>query len=184
MKRLVMLLGMMFVVAPALHAEGKFEYVGVKKCKTCHKKEKIGNQYGKWKEMKHAKAFESLKTDKAKEAAAKLGIDDPTRSEKCLKCHTTGFGEGGYDLSKSPEENAKFEGVQCEACHGPGSVYRKKKIMEGLAKGEIKPEEVGLVIPTEEVCLTCHGKGKGNPFEKDFDFETFKEKIAHPVPES
>ncbi len=183
MKRLALLLGVVLFAAPTLSA-GDFQYVGVKKCKTCHKKEKIGNQYGKWQEMKHAKAFEALKTDKAKEAAAKLGIDDPTKSEKCLKCHTTGYGKGGYDLSNPPEKNAKFEAVQCEACHGPGSVYKKKKIMVGLSKGEIKPEEVGLIIPDENVCLGCHGKGKGNPFEKDFNFEEAKKKIAHPVPKS
>ncbi len=182
MRHLLVVVVAVLVGAPWLHAGGEFQYVGVKKCKTCHKKEKIGDQYGKWKEMKHSKAFESLLTEEAKEAAAEMGIEDPTKSEKCLKCHTTGYGEGGYDLSKSAEENARFEGVQCEACHGPGSGYKKKKIMKALARGEIKPEEVGMVVPTEEVCLNCHGKGKGNPFEEEFNFEEAKEKIAHPVP--
>lgn len=179
MKRV--LLSVVFLLGvPVVYANG-FEYVGVKKCKICHKKEKSGNQYGIWKESKHAKAFESLKTDKAKEAAAKLGIDDPTKSPDCLKCHTTGYGEGGYDIKSSEEHNAKFEGVQCEACHGPGSKYKKKKIMKAVFNGEMDPAEVGLVRPDENTCKKCHTK-EGNPFYKEFNFEERVDKIKHPVP--
>jgi len=179
MKKVLAAVALLFLVVPL--TAGDFEYVGVKKCKTCHKSEKHGNQYGIWKESKHAQAFESLKTDKAKEAAAKLGIEDPTKAPECLKCHTTGFGEGGYDLNADAAHNAKFEGVQCEACHGPGSKYRKKKIMVAVYKGEMDPAEVGLIRPDENTCKKCHTP-EGNPFYKEFNFEERVKQIAHPVP--
>ena len=54
------------LAAGAAHSAGKVpQYVGAGKCKTCHKKELIGNQYGAWEKMKHSKAFETLKEDKA-----------------------------------------------------------------------------------------------------------------------
>ena len=41
-------------------AADEHQYVGAKKCKTCHKKEPIGNQYGVWLDGKHANAFAYL----------------------------------------------------------------------------------------------------------------------------
>lgn len=49
-------------------------YVGVQQCKVCHNKPSTGAQYTKWTEMKHSKAYETLKSDKAKELAQKRGI--------------------------------------------------------------------------------------------------------------
>jgi len=179
MRGLILAIWSLFVVLPLFADEA--QYVGVKSCKMCHKSEKIGNQYGIWENSAHSKAFEALSTDEAKKTAEGLNIDDPTKSESCLKCHTTGFGEGGYDLSKSADENAKFAGVQCEACHGAGSNYKSLKTMKGLYAGEIKPEDVGLVMPKEEDCKRCHTP-EGNPFYKEFKFEERMEKIAHPIP--
>ena len=180
MRLFAVLLGLM-LASPALHA-GDFKYVGAKSCKVCHKNKKYGDQWTKWLNGPHAKAFESLKTDKAKEAAAQLGIDDPTKSEKCLVCHTTGFGQGGYALDAKPAHNAKFEGVGCEACHGPGSAYKKLTVMKKISAGEYKPEDYGMVVPTEQTCLQCHATGKGCPFEKEFDFAKMYPQIAHPPP--
>src|SRR3990172_2685295 len=53
------------------------KYVGAKGCKSCHKKELIGNQYGEWEKGEHAKAFETLKGEKAAEIAKKKGITEP-----------------------------------------------------------------------------------------------------------
>lgn len=178
--RLIAIAAGILFIGSQVHAEG-FEYVGVKKCKICHRSKKIGNQYGVWEESLHQNAFESLKSDTAKKVAAAMGIEDPTKSEACLKCHTTGFAEGGYDLEKEAETNAIFEGVQCEACHGPGSKYKSLKVMKAVAAGETKPEEVGLIVPKEEDCKKCHTP-EGNSFYKEFNFEEFFKKIAHPVP--
>ena len=62
------------------------QYVGVKKCAMCHKSKARGNQVGAWMEARHSKAYATLATDTAKEAGKKLGIEDPQKSPKCLKC--------------------------------------------------------------------------------------------------
>lgn len=160
-------------------ADKDLTFVGVNKCKMCHKKEKSGNQFGIWSETAHAKAFETLASDKAKAEGAKQGIDDPQAAPECLKCHVTAFSVMD-DL-----ENQKItmeEGISCESCHGAGSGYYKKKTMAAIRAEELDGEPLGLVMPTEAVCVRCHNDE--SPFYKDFDFDGFAEKIAHPVPEA
>jgi hypothetical protein len=162
------------------------QYVGVKKCKTCHKKEAIGNQYGKWMDAEHSKAYDTLASEDAKKLAAKKGIDDPQKAGECLKCHVT-----AYDVAPALVAK-KFDvtkGVQCESCHGAGKDYRKKKIMVDQEKSKAR----GLIIPDEKLCLECHNDESpswdpskytlANGSKAGFDFEQAKEKIAHPVPE-
>lgn len=137
------------------------EYIGVAKCKMCHKKAATGNQYGKWLEGPHAKAMESLKGDEKK---------DP----KCLKCHSTYYSvDEDLIATLTPEE-----GVSCESCHGPGSRYKSNTIM----KDREKAIERGLIIPTKELCVKCHNDE--SPNFKGFDFDEYVKKIAHPIPKS
>ena len=44
-------------------------YIGASKCKTCHKKPEVGEQFPLWEKSKHAQAYNTLATDKAKEIA-------------------------------------------------------------------------------------------------------------------
>ena len=167
-------------------AEGEHGFVGVAKCKTCHKKEGIGNQYGVWLDKKHSKAYEALASDEAKKFAAEAGIADPQADDKCLKCHTTAHGVSEERLSKKFD---KTLGVQCESCHGAGKSYRKKKVMIDRDLAISK----GLKIPKEEDCLACHNDESptwkadrytlADGSKAGFDFEQASEKIAHPVPE-
>jgi len=155
--------------------------IGVKKCKMCHSKAKTGAQYKVWASSAHAKAYETLATPKAAEFAKARGIEgSPQKSDKCLKCHITAFGMTEKEMSKS--KITLEEGVSCESCHGGGSLYYKKKTMSGLYKGTIKPEDVGLVMPNKDLCVTCHNEE--SPSYKEFDFDTFFAKIAHPIPEA
>jgi len=48
------------------------EYVGSKKCKSCHKKKFSGAQYKVWENSKHSNAFETLKTPEAIETSIGL----------------------------------------------------------------------------------------------------------------
>lgn len=107
-------------------------YLGVAKCKMCHPK-----QHKTWEAMKHAKAFEQL-------------IGDEQKDPECLKCHTTGFGKGGYDPAKAAEENAKFANVQCESCHGPGSEHMKAPKEQKKATIHLRTSE----------CSVCHDPHK------------------------
>ena len=167
-------------------ADAEHDYVGVSKCKTCHKKEGIGNQYGLWLDTKHAKAYETLASDQAKEWAAEAGVDDPQTDDKCVKCHVTAHGVPEERLSRKFD---KTLGVQCESCHGAGKDYRKKKIMIDLELAKSK----GLKIPEAEDCMVCHNDESpawkpdrytlADGSKVGFDFEQAAEAIAHPVPE-
>lgn len=158
----------------------QFEYTGVKACKPCHFIKKSGAQYKVWEKSPHAQAYETLATPQAKEIAKKKGIEDPQKADACVKCHVTAFGVP--DKLKGKRLTLE-EGVSCEACHGPGSEYKGRKVMVDLYEGKLKAEEYGLIKPvTEKVCVTCHNEE--SPTFKGFDYEEMTAKIAHPVPKS
>lgn len=161
--------------APAQDNKPAHQYVGTDKCKLCHMKKTTGEQYTVWKKSKHAKAFETLGTPEAKEVAKKMGIEDPQKSEKCLRCHTTGF-------NGKPEEYAatykQKEGVGCETCHGPASDWIKEEVHTKDKSAALK---VGMTVPDEALCKKCHNKD--SPSYKEFDFAKFSKEIAHPNPE-
>ena len=109
-------------------------YLGQKYCRACHSSSD-DNRYHRWLNSKHAKAFEAL------EGAEKTYAE-------CLGCHTTG--QGGPVADKTDRKDLR--GVQCEACHGPGSDYKSMKVMKDpkLARAN------GLWDVTRDVCLRCH----------------------------
>ncbi len=155
--------------APPTH-----KYMGTATCKMCHQKDTEGRQFAIWAESKHAQAWKALGTDEAKKLAAAKGVaGDPQQAPECLKCHVTGYGAPAEFVG--PKFDLK-EGVQCEACHGPGGDYWKKDVM----KDEAKAKSLGLVKPDEALCKTCHNPE--SPSYKEFKFEEFLSKIAHPVP--
>jgi hypothetical protein len=178
---IVAAVGSVLIAGAANSSAADFKYVGMKKCKTCHKKELIGDQYGKWQEAKHSKAFETLKGEKAAEVAKEKGITGPAyESEKCLKCHVTAYGADAAAFDKAPLKSA--DGVQCESCHGPGSGYKKKKTMADHDKSVAAGMwEAGK---DEKICTACHNDESPTwDAEKGFDYEKRKEEIAHPIPE-
>lgn len=162
--------------APAAWAGGTAHvYVGASKCKTCHGKVEMGDQYGVWAKSKHAKAMETLRGTKAKEYGAKKGIADPSTAKECVECHTYAY-TAPAEL-KGSKFNAE-EGVSCEACHGAGNDYKKKSIMTDVKQAEAN----GLVKQSSAVCTKCHNDK--SPAYKGFDYATAVKKIAHPVPDS
>lgn len=149
-------------------------YVGLKTCGMCHKKDETGNQLAKWQASPHAKAFETLGSDKAKEVAKAKGIADPQKDGKCLKCHATAYNFGETAIAN---EKVKVEdGVICESCHGPGANYKSKSTMEDQAKAIAG----GLIHPATKSCTKCHNDQ--SPSFKGFDEAKYAEKIAHPNP--
>lgn len=87
--------------------------IGTFTCGTCHQEKHAG-----WSLTRHANAFQSL---------AALG---ETGTPDCLACHTTGYDtsieNNGYD-DRPPEEKPLLANVQCEDCHGPGSLHNGRK---------------------------------------------------------
>lgn len=156
----------------------KFKYVGVAKCKMCHKGEKNGNIFEIWQKNSHAKAYATLATDESKAIAQKAGIKgDPQQAKECLVCHVTGY-EAAADL-KDPSLTME-EGVSCEACHGPGSAYKGLKVMKDITAGKVKGADFGLIEPNKELCVTCHNTK--SPTYKEFKFDEAVKQIAHPLP--
>jgi uncharacterized protein YpmB len=148
-------------------------YVGSNKCKMCHTTAKQGEQFRIWADSKHALAYKNLASETGKQKAKKLAVNDPQKSEKCLICHTTAYGkEKLWDKSYSIEE-----GVGCEACHGPGSIYKKISIM----KNRELALKNGMILGNKNSCLTCHRKDnpEHNPV---FNYEKSWEQIKHPIP--
>ncbi|MHC4740289.1 MAG: multiheme c-type cytochrome [Planctomycetota bacterium] len=102
-QQILMAAGLMENMPRFALAEG-MEYMGSEACETCHK-----YAYEKWKEQKHAHAYETLED---------VGSDyDP----ECVVCHVVGLKyESGF---VSPEKTPKLRDVGCENCHGPGSEH-------------------------------------------------------------
>ncbi len=176
------LLAVTFVLSALLYfanrnysQEKKFEYIGTKKCASlCHKGEKKGSQCEIWQKSLHSKAFTTLASERAKLHAKTAGVEgDPQESEKCHKCHTAG---GGLDKSNFAATYSKEEGVTCEACHGPGSVYKSISIMKDREKFLAN----GGVVPDKKVCLKCHNDSVHPVYE--FKFAEKVRLVAHSIP--
>jgi hypothetical protein len=120
-------------------------YMGSESCKTCHK-----YAYEKWKDRKHAHAYETLE---------EVGADyDP----ECVVCHVVGLKyESGF---VGPDKTPKFRGVGCENCHGPGSEHV-------LSAGEAPTGE------PKTPCADCHTSE--NSVHYNGNETKYLEKIVH-----
>lgn len=72
----------------------------------------------------------------------------------CAGCHTTGLNA----------ERGRWEdnGVQCEACHGPGSVHAEEADDAGSSPSDRDLEKIREAIvsnPDAQICGQCHGRG-------------------------
>jgi hypothetical protein len=157
-------------------------YVGVQACRPCHSTTVRGNQHEIWSRSKHALAYLDLAGEKAKSYAKAHTMQNPQADSQCVMCHSTGF---GTDRSLFQASFRFEDGVQCEACHGPGSDYGKFSVMKDRSKfiGQ------GGIIDSESMCLKCHVADVSDkklpkcPFQtRNFVFKAEFEKIKHPVP--
>jgi hypothetical protein len=125
-------------------------------CRRCHLRE-----YRSWEKTPHADAFEKLPEESHGDA-------------NCVKCHTTGAGlPGGFtNMADTPN----LAGVGCESCHGPGSLYKDKEIMESRDTAVA----AGLNIPDESTCLGCHNS-ESPTFPGSFNFEEMKAAGVHDI---
>jgi len=184
MKRAVGVLVAIIVVTeplPCTALAAEPHYVGAAQCKACHDKKGTVQQFSIWKDSKHAQAYEILGTEQAKKFASEAGLKtDPQQAKECLECHVTGYGGDSVLFAESFHAE---DGVQCEACHGPGSDYKKLSVMS-VSNYKKQPDvqhelalKAGLVIPDEGTCKSCHNER--SPAYKGFDFTAYYEKIKH-----
>ena len=155
------------------------KFIGVKRCGMCHKKEKDGQQLKIWEESRHAKAYKTLQTEAADKIAAEKGYKTKAvETSECLGCHTLG---SNVDAARFDKKFNIEDGVQCETCHGAGSEYKSKKVMES------REESVknGLIVfkddaAIETQCVECHNDK--SPTFKEFKFKEMYQKIVHNIP--
>jgi hypothetical protein len=153
-------------------------YVGSQACKECHLGPEHGNEYMQWITSRHGAAYWRLATDWAGLLAsfrpAYQDVTEPVTENRCLLCHTTTAQDPDALLARSYRV---AEGVGCETCHGPGSLYMDKDVMSDRKKFLA----AGGVIPDNGTCRKCHRNAQR------FDFETWWPKINHkstPAPDA
>lgn len=122
--------------APPPAVRGRAHYVGDASCARCHQEE-----LAFWKTTVHAQGWKTL-VDGGKEADL-----------ECVGCHVTGYGQvGGSALGFTKG----LEAIQCEVCHGPGSLHVAE---EGLDE----PPTVHSETP-ESTCVQCHNEKHSDTF--------------------
>ena len=175
-------------VPGAVYAQA--DYIGNAKCKICHNKADEGDIWNKFKASDHAKALETLKSDKAAAAAKKAGLQKPpAESPECLKCHVT-----AYDVAKAaaPAAIVPDDGVQCESCHGPASLHMEDGKKFKAKKDASIDMKAHHVQPKPEACLECHND-KSPTWDPEryttadgkkvgFDYDQAWKKIEHSLP--
>ena len=131
---------------PRPAAKGEPSFVGIDACTNCHE-----DARKVWDGTRHSHAYETL-TKQFKEA----NLD-------CVACHVTGYDKpGGSTVTHVGE----LKDVQCEVCHGPGSLHAAK------------PEKVKMPTakPQPEACIACHHP----PHVHEFDAKVKMAEILGP----
>jgi len=111
---------------PAPAAPGTAHYVGAEACSHCHDS---ADRF--WRTTGHAGAYQTLATE-----FKEFNLD-------CVGCHVTGYNRPGGSTVTHVE---KLQNVQCEACHGPGSLH-------AASAGS---SELITLTPQPTVCKGCH----------------------------
>ncbi|MEZ4454671.1 MAG: multiheme c-type cytochrome [Nannocystaceae bacterium] len=117
---------------------GKAHYVGVDVCEGCH-----DDAVKFWRTTRHAGAYTTL-------------VDVNKQYDvSCVGCHVTGFRQpGGSEVV----ENEGLQAVQCEQCHGPGSLHAADPELLG------KPQGITRQAPIQ-ICMGCHTPEHSDTFE-------------------
>ncbi len=120
-------------------AKGQPSYVGGEACGDCHE-----DAVTFWQQTRHEGAWETLE-----QRGQQFDFD-------CIGCHVTGWTmPGGSNLGF----NEPLRDVQCETCHGPGSIH----VEQG---GEEKTAKSVWVRPPQEMCAQqCHTVEHSDTFE-------------------
>jgi hypothetical protein len=117
---------------------GQASYTGTESCVDCH-----ADQAAFWTKTVHATAWKTL-VDRGQQ----FDLD-------CIGCHVTGWDKpGGSNLG----HNDKLRDVQCETCHGPGSIH--------VAKGGLEKPFAVKRGPEDDLCATqCHTREHSDTFQ-------------------
>lgn len=77
-----------------------------------------------------------------------------TANAQCLVCHVTGYERRYDELHEAYDSRWIADGVQCEACHGPGAAH----VSAYSAPGSVGPTSLQIVVDPESAgaCAPCH----------------------------
>lgn len=137
--------------APAEDAALPF-YAGRAVCLECHAEGHPAGACTLEPIPRHERSYQALARAEAEEIALLSGVHrPPAEAQVCLACHTTAAEEGprwtlpSFDVA---------EGIQCEACHGPGSLH--VEALRRRAAGDV-PETGGFIQRGDRwQCKACH----------------------------
>ena len=119
-----------------------------KSCQVCHPQE-----YTIWEKSLHAAAFTELKKK------------NKDKTADCLRCHTVSFGKPNGFVSE--KKTPMLAAVQCESCHGIGSIHvnappNQKRTTIERSRGAA-------------TCLICHDRDN----DPNFNYAKAMAKIKH-----
>ncbi|MBK9030370.1 MAG: hypothetical protein IPL61_03365 [Myxococcales bacterium] len=118
---------------------GTATYVGSEACADCH-----AEAVTFWKQTRHAQAWQTLV-----EVDKQFDFD-------CINCHVTGWGK---PTGATMAVNEGLRDVQCETCHGPGSIHVD-------ADDEDAKKTIALA-PAPDLCATaCHTPEHSDTFDR------------------
>ncbi len=171
-------------------AESETMYVGAIVCKSCHGPTQENDPFTLWSVSKHSRTFVQLGTgyvemidpeakafvpegfgESILKEAQRLGVDTD-----CLECHTTADGVAN---EYKTETFHLEDGVQCEACHGPGGAH--VSWMDD-ATNEPRPESSRMALSSSDDCAeTCHRQKPTHEAVMTIEFDSQKawKIIAH-----
>lgn len=120
--------------------KGQAGYTGTESCSDCH-----ADAVAFWEKTVHATAWKTLE-----DRGQQFDLE-------CIGCHVTGWDKpGGSSLG----HNDKLRDVQCETCHGPGSIH--------VAKGGLEKPAAIALAPAPDLCATqCHTKEHSDTFQRE-----------------
>jgi hypothetical protein len=119
-------------------------YLGLGACQACHQ-----DAFDVYIQSRHARAYSTLSGQFVH------------RDTNCVGCHVTGWNDrGGFDGVRYRGAQVDLIDVQCEACHGPGSMH--------VRDGSYRDSAI-------ESCVRCHTEND----DPDFNFDKDWAKIAH-----
>jgi hypothetical protein len=164
---------LLFLAADALAAENMAgdKHLGVASCagSTCHGSTRPfvdsrirQDEYFIWQRKDaHARAYNTLRSERSQSIARKLGLADAVSAQRCLVCHA--------DNPPQHDRGERFllsDGIGCEACHGPSEQWigphtAGYKTLEERKAAGLYPTWDPLA--RAELCSGCHVGDEAHP---------------------